>query len=342
VGHSIEDFDYELPPELIAQQPPASRRDSRLLRVTAGAIDDRRFVDLPDLLAPGDLLVVNDTKVLKARLLGEKDTGGRVEALIERVVSEREAIAQVRASKTPRPGTRLRLADALDVEVLGREDEFFRLRFETDVLDALERHGAVPLPPYIDRPASESDAGRYQTVYARRPGAVAAPTAGLHFDGELLDALERRGVARASVTLHVGAGTFQPVRVHDLAEHRMHREWYEIPQATADAIAAARERGGKVVAVGTTTVRCLEGSAARHGAPVAETAETDLFITPGFRFKTVDRLITNFHLPRSTLLVLVSAFAGGDRVRRAYAHAIRERYRFYSYGDAMLVDRACD
>jgi S-adenosylmethionine:tRNA ribosyltransferase-isomerase len=340
VGHSIEDFDYELPSELIAQQPPASRRDSRLLRVTADAIDDCRFVDLPALLAPGDLLVVNDTKVLKARLLGEKDTGGRVEALIERVVSEHEAIAQVRASKTPRPGTRLRLAGALDVEVLGREEEFFRLRFETSVFETLERHGAVPLPPYIDRPASDADEARYQTVYARRPGAVAAPTAGLHFDADLLDALERRGVARASITLHVGAGTFQPVRVRDLAEHRMHREWYEIPQAAADAIASTRQSGGKVVAVGTTTVRCLEGSAARHGAVVAETAETDLFITPGFRFRAVDRLITNFHLPRSTLLVLVSAFSGADRVRRAYAHAIRERYRFYSYGDAMLVDRA--
>jgi S-adenosylmethionine:tRNA ribosyltransferase-isomerase len=227
----------------------------------------------------------------------------------------------------------------LDVEVVGREGEFFRLRFGASVPDALERHGSVPLPPYIERAADDADAGRYQTVYARRPGAVAAPTAGLHFDRELLGALERRGVARASVTLHVGAGTFQPVRVRDLAKHRMHAEWYDIPEATVAAVAAARRRGGKVVAVGTTTVRCLEGSAAAHGALVAGAAETDLFITPGFEFRVIDRLITNFHLPKSTLLVLVSAFAGVERMHRAYAHAIERGYRFYSYGDAMLVDR---
>jgi S-adenosylmethionine:tRNA ribosyltransferase-isomerase len=336
---SIDDFDYRLPADLIAQHPAPARRDSRLLRVTAEAIEDRRFVELPDLLAPGDLLVVNDTKVIKARLLGEKDTGGRVEVLVERVVSEREALAQVHASKTTRAGTLLKLADALDVEVLGREGEFFRLRFGTGVLEALERHGAVPLPPYIGRPADAADAGRYQTVYALRPGAVAAPTAGLHFDQAMFEALARRGIARAAVTLHVGAGTFQPVRVRDLAGHRMHEEWYEIPQATVDAVASARQRGGRIVAVGTTTVRCLEGSAVRNGALTAEQAATGLFITPGFGFKVVDRLLTNFHLPKSTLLVLVSAFAGIDRVRRAYAHAIAERYRFYSYGDAMLVDR---
>jgi S-adenosylmethionine:tRNA ribosyltransferase-isomerase len=340
--HSIDEFDYRLPPELIAQRPGAARRDSRLLRVAADALEDRRFAELPELLSPADLLVVNDTRVIKARLLGEKDTGGRVEVLVERLLSEREALAQVRASKTPRAGTLLRLAGALGVEVLGREGEFFRLRFDVAVLDALERHGAVPLPPYIDRPADAADAGRYQTVYARRPGAVAAPTAGLHFDQDMLDALERRGIARAAVTLHVGAGTFQPVRVRELSRHRMHAEWYDIPEATIAAIAAAKRRGGKVVAVGTTTVRCLEGSAARHGAPIAGAAETDLFITPGFDFKVVDRLITNFHLPKSTLIVLVSAFAGVGRVRRAYAHAISHRYRFYSYGDAMLADRASD
>jgi S-adenosylmethionine:tRNA ribosyltransferase-isomerase len=337
---SIDDFDYELPPELIAQHPPASRRDGRLLRVTADALEDRRFAELPDLLAPGDVLVVNDTKVIKARLLGEKGSGGRIEVLIERVLSEREALAQVRASKPPRAGTRLKLAEALDVEVVERAGEFYRLRFGMKVLDALERFGAVPLPPYIDRAAGDEDAGRYQTVYARRPGAVAAPTAGLHFDQDMLDALERRGVARAYVTLHVGAGTFQPVRVRELAQHRMHAEWYDIPEDTIAAIASAKRRGGKVVAVGTTTVRCLEAAAALHATPVAGAAETGLFIVPGFAFKVVDRLITNFHLPKSTLLVLVSAFAGIDRVRSAYRHAIERRYRFYSYGDAMLVDRA--
>jgi S-adenosylmethionine:tRNA ribosyltransferase-isomerase len=336
---TIEDFDYALPPGLIAQHPGAVRRESRLLRVAGDTLEDRRFVELPELLAPGDLLVANDTKVIKARLLGEKDSGGRVEVLIERVLSEREALAQVRASKAPRAGTKLRLARALEVEVLGRKGEFHRLRFPMGVFDALERYGAVPLPPYIDRPADGADAERYQTVYARRPGAVAAPTAGLHFDQDMFDALERRGVARAYVTLHVGAGTFQPVRVRELSRHRMHSEWYDIPEATVAAIASAKRRGGKVVAVGTTTVRCLEGSAAAHGAPVAGAAETDLFITPGFEFRVVDRLITNFHLPKSTLLVLVSAFAGVERVRRAYAHAIERRYRFYSYGDAMLVDR---
>ena len=336
---SIDDFEYALPPELIAQHPARSRRESRLLRVSADALEDRRFADLPELLAPGDLLVVNDTRVIKARLLGEKDTGGRVEVLVERVVSEREAIAQVRASKTTRAGARLKLAGALEVEVVGREGEFFRLRFPESVLNALERHGSVPLPPYIERAAEADDVGSYQTVYARAPGAVAAPTAGLHFDREMFDALEGRGVELAAVTLHVGAGTFQPVRVRDLAKHHMHAEWYEIPEPTIAAIAAAKRRGGSVVAVGTTTVRCLEGCAAAHGAPVAGAAETDLFISPGFEFKVVDRLITNFHLPRSTLLVLVSAFAGLERVRRAYAHAIERRYRFYSYGDAMLVDK---
>jgi S-adenosylmethionine:tRNA ribosyltransferase-isomerase len=337
---SIEDFDYELPPGLIAQHPGETRSGSRLLCVGA-SLADRRFFELPQLLAPGDLLVFNDTRVIKARLAGEKASGGRVEVLIERVLSAHEALAQVRASKPPRAGSVLRLAGSLEVRVLGREGEFFRLQFpgDTAVLDLLERHGGVPLPPYITHAPEAQDERRYQTVYARAPGAVAAPTAGLHFDEPLLAALRGRGIDVAYVTLHVGAGTFQPVRVKNLAEHRMHGERYEIPAATVAAIEAARKRRGRIVAVGTTTVRCLEASATVHGIPVAGAAETDLFITPGFDFRVVDRLITNFHLPRSTLLVLVSAFAGIDSIRQAYAHAIEKRYRFYSYGDAMLVDR---
>jgi S-adenosylmethionine:tRNA ribosyltransferase-isomerase len=331
---SIDDFDYELPHDLIAQHPSETRSGSRLLRLSGESLADHRFSDLPGLLASGDLLVFNDTRVIKARLRGEKASGGSVEVLVERVLSEREALAQVRASKPPRPGSVLRLSRRLEVEVLGREGEFYRLRFPGGVFDLLERHGGVPLPPYIGHAPLAEDESRYQTVYARAPGAVAAPTAGLHFDEALLAALTRRGVELAYVTLHVGAGTFQPVRVKDLTEHHMHGERYEIPRSTADAVAAARARGGKIVAVGTTTVRCLEASGATAGS-----GETDLFITPGFEFRVVDRLVTNFHLPRSTLLVLVSAFAGAGAVRRAYLHAVEQRYRFYSYGDAMLVDR---
>ena len=335
---SIDDFDYELPSDLIAQYPSETRSGSRLL--CAGAsLADRRFFELPQLLAPGDLLVFNDTRVIKARLAGEKASGGRVEVLIERALSGHEALAQVRASKPPRTGSAMRLADSIEVRVLAREGEFYRLRFQEDVCEVLERHGRVPLPPYIAHAPRAEDERRYQTVYARSPGAVAAPTAGLHFDEPLLAALAERGVEFAWVTLHVGAGTFQPVRVKDLAKHRMHGERYEIPAATVAAIEAARKRRGKIVAVGTTTVRCLEASAYGLGTPVAGAAEADLFITPGFKFQVVDRLITNFHLPRSTLLVLVSAFTGIDRVRRAYSHAVKQRYRFYSYGDAMLVDR---
>jgi S-adenosylmethionine:tRNA ribosyltransferase-isomerase len=330
---SIDDFDYELPPELIAQHPSATRSASRLLRVAGEALSDHRFSDLPQLLSPGDLLVLNDTRVIKARLLGEKSSGGRVEALIERVVAEREALAQVRASKPPRPGSALRLGP-IEVEVLGREGEFYRLHFPGSVLELLDRHGSVPLPPYISHAPEADDEARYQTVYARAPGAVAAPTAGLHFDEALLATLAKRGVEFAYVTLHVGAGTFQPVRVKSLAEHRMHDERYEIPRATADAIAAARRRGGSIIAIGTTTVRCLEASGGAAGS-----GETDLFITPGFAFRVVDRLVTNFHLPKSTLLVLVSAFAGIEPIRRAYRHAVEKRYRFFSYGDAMLVDK---
>jgi S-adenosylmethionine:tRNA ribosyltransferase-isomerase len=338
---SIDDFDYELPPELIAQHPGETRSGSRLLCVGPDPIADRRFSELPQLLAPGDLLVFNDTQVIKARLFGKKETGGHLEVLIERVLSEHEALAQVHAGRAAKPGSTLQLVDGLKVRVLGRVDEFYHLRFPegASVHELLERHGRVPLPPYITHTPDAGDERRYQTVYARSAGAVAAPTAGLHFDEPLLAALAGRGVEFAYVTLHVGAGTFQPVRVKNLAEHRMHGERYEIPAATAAAIERTRKRDGRIVAVGTTTVRCLETSAAAHGAPVAGAAETELFITPGFEFRVVDRLITNFHLPRSTLLVLVSAFAGIEPIRRAYRHAIEQRYRFYSYGDAMLVDK---
>src|SRR5712691_8908273 len=332
---SIDDFDYELPSELIAQHPSETRSGSRLLCVAA-SLAERRFFELPRLLAPGDLLVFNDTRVIKARLAGEKASGGRVEVLIERALSEHEALAQVRASKPPRAGSAMRLADSIEVRVLAREGEFYRLRFPEGaaVSELLERHGSVPLPPYITHAPSGEDEQRYQTVYARSAGAVAAPTAGLHFDEPLLAALAKRGVEFAWVTLHVGAGTFEPVRVKNLAKHRMHGERYEIPPAPTAAIGRTRARRGSIVAVGTTTVRCLEASAAAFGA-----ADTDLFITPGFEFRVADRLITNFHLPKSTLLVLVSAFAGIEPIRRAYRHAIERRYRFYSYGDAMLVDK---
>jgi S-adenosylmethionine:tRNA ribosyltransferase-isomerase len=337
---SIEDFDYELPSELIAQHPSETRSGSRLLCVGA-SLADRRFFELPQLLAPGDLLVFNNTKVIKARLFGHKETGGHIEVLIERVLSAHEALAQVHAGRAAKPGSTLRLAGGLDVRVLGRAEEFYRLRFPESgtVHELLERHGSVPLPPYIARAPRGEDERRYQTVYARSSGAVAAPTAGLHFDEPLLAALAKRGVEFAWVTLHVGAGTFQPVRVKNLAKHRMHGERYAIPEATVAAVETAKGRGGRIVAVGTTTVRCLEASAAVHGAPVAGAADTDLFITPGFEFRVVDRLVTNFHLPKSTLLLLVSSFAGIEPIRRAYRHAIEQRYRFYSYGDAMLLDK---
>ncbi len=338
---SIDDFDYELPPGLIAQHPSETRSASRLLCVDLSSIADRRFSELPQLLAPGDLLVFNDTKVIKARLFGNKETGGHIEVLIERVLAAGEALAQVHAGRAAKPGSTLHLAGGLKVRVLGRVGEFYHLRFPegAPVLDQLERYGSVPLPPYITHTPDAGDERRYQTVYARASGAVAAPTAGLHFDEPLLAALAKRGVEFAYVTLHVGAGTFQPVRTKTLAEHHMHSERYEIPAATVVAIERTRLRGGRIVAVGTTTVRCLEASAAAHGASITGAAETDLFITPGFEFRVVDRLITNFHLPKSTLLVLVSAFAGIEPIRRAYRHAIEERYRFYSYGDAMLVDK---
>ena len=337
----LSDFDYPLPPELIAQHPAAQRTASRLLHVDGrtGAMVDRRFIDIVELLDPNDLLVVNDTRVIKARLHGHKDSGGEVEVLVERVLDAHRVLAQVRASKSPKPGRRIVLGGT-QAEVLGRQGEFFELRFDAEVLDTLARHGEVPLPPYIRHTAIAEDESRYQTVYARTPGAVAAPTAGLHFDEPLLQAVRARGVKVATVTLHVGAGTFQPVRVDDLSQHVMHSEWYGIPPETVDAIAAARKKNGRVVAVGTTTLRALESAAKREGGIAAGTNETRLFIVPGYRFLAVDRLVTNFHLPKSTLLMLVSAFAGVDNIRRAYAHAVAERYRFFSYGDAMLLERA--
>ena len=337
----LSDFDFDLPDALIAQHPASDRTGSRLLCVGHERLEDRVFPDLPGLLAPGDLLVMNDTRVLRARLLGQKvDTGGQVEALIERITGEHEALSQVRASKTPRPGTRLRFGDAL-ATVTGRREEFFLLGFDEPVLEVLEREGRLPLPPYIEHAAGQADDARYQTVYAREPGAVAAPTAGLHFDHTLLERLRASGIETAWVTLHVGAGTFQPVRVEDIREHRMHSERYALPQATVDAVRATRARGGRVIAVGTTSMRTLESAANEDGSLEAGEGETNIFITPGYRFRVADRLITNFHLPRSTLMMLVSAFAGMHRIRRAYAHAIAQRYRFFSYGDAMLLDR-CD
>ncbi len=348
---TLNDFDYSLPPDLIAQAPLPERSASRLLEVAADdTLIDRHFRDLPQLVRPGDLFVFNDTRVIHARLHGTKESGGQVEVLIERVVGPHEALAQIRASKSPKAGSRLRLADAFEVTVLGRVGEFFHLRFlSTDApLALLERHGKLPLPPYITRTAGDADEARYQTVFARESGSVAAPTAGLHFDDTLLAALAERGAKYAWLTLHVGAGTFQPVRTENLAEHRMHRERYFVPQATADAIAATRAAGGRVIAVGTTSLRTLE-SAARQGDtsaaehtehPVAAgEGETDIFILPGFRFRAVDALVTNLHLPKSTLLMLVSAFAGMAPMRRAYAHAIDRRYRFFSYGDAMFLHR---
>ena len=339
----LSDFDYELPPELIAQHPSPERSASRLLHLDerSGQIEDLAFRDIVGLLEPADVLVVNDTKVIKARLQGRKDTGGEVEVLVERVLDHERALAQVRASKSPKAGGRIVFAGDVEAEVLGRQGEFYELRFKgaASVLDVLSRHGATPLPPYIThRPDGEDDA-RYQTVYAREPGAVAAPTAGLHFDESLLAALRAKGVTIARLTLHVGAGTFQPVRVDDVSKHVMHAEWYDLPRETVDAIRRAKAAGGRVVAVGTTTLRALESAAAR-GELAAGTGETRLFIVPGYRFRVVERLVTNFHLPRSTLLMLVSAFAGVENIRRAYRHAVENRYRFFSYGDAMLLDRA--
>lgn len=339
----LDDFDYVLPPELIAQHPTPERTASRLLHLdgSSGRRADHMFRDLPGLVRGGDVLVLNDTRVIKARLRGTKATGGTIEVLIERVLDAHHALVQIRASHPPREGSALNLANGVRATVLARRGALFRLRFDDarDVFALLELHGATPLPPYIDRAPDRRDEERYQTVYARTPGAVAAPTAGLHFDAPLLAALEAKGAVLAWITLHVGAGTFQPVRAADVREHRMHSEWYEIPPATVAAIRTARSRGGRVLAVGTTTLRALE-AASPDGEVQAGKGETNLFILPGYRFRVVERLITNFHLPRSTLLMLVAAFGGLEPVRAAYRHAVQARYRFYSYGDAMLIERA--
>ena len=338
-----QEFSYDLPPELIAQSPLAERSASRLLCLDGrdGRVEDATVTGLPGRLAPGDLLVFNDTRVIPARVHGRKASGGRVELLVERLLGGPRFLAMLRSSKTPKPGGALQLDGGMDATVVGREDDLFEIELQGDhdAASWLDRVGHVPLPPYITRDDTALDRERYQTVFARTPGAVAAPTAGLHFDTPLLERLAEVGVASARVTLHVGAGTFQPVRAEALDDHRMHAEWYEVPEATCAAIAEARARGGRIVAVGTTTVRSLEAAAA-SGELRPTRGETRLFIRPGFRFRVVDLLLTNFHLPESTLLMLVCAFAGTGHVLAAYRHAVAARYRFFSYGDAMLVSRA--
>ena len=343
--YTLSDFDFTLPPELIAQHPAPERSASRLLDGTGAVPVDRAFRDLPGLLQAGDLLVFNDTLVIKARLFGAKGSGGAVEALVERVLPGHEVLMHLRASKSPKPGSVVHFSapdgERFSAEMLGRGGPgggLFHLRFPTDPLALLERFGHVPLPPYITHADTADDARRYQSVFARRPGAVAAPTAALHFDAAVLAALAARGVALANVTLHVGAATFQPVRTESLAEHKMHSEWFEVSAASVAAIEATQARGGRVVAVGTTTLRALE-SAALSGSLQSGQRETDIFITPGFAFRVVDVLLTNFHLPKSTLLMLASAFAGHAHVQSLYRHAITQRYRFFSYGDAMLLAR---
>ena len=344
-GYTLSDFDFELPPELIAQHPAAERSASRLLDGRGATPVDRVFRDLPSLLQPGDLLVFNNTRVIKARLYGAKQSGGAVEALVERVLPNHEVLAHMRASKSPKPGSVVRFAAAFDAEVLGRsgpDGGLFHLKLSGDPFELLEQHGHVPLPPYITHADEADDVRRYQTVFAKAPGAVAAPTAALHFDDAVLAALREHGIRTAEVTLHVGAGTFQPVRTDNLAEHKMHSEWFEVPASTVAAIEATKAAGGRVISVGTTTLRALE-SAALH-APAGQilqagSRDTDIFITPGFQFKVVDLLITNFHLPKSTLMMLVSALAGYEHIRSLYQHAIAQGYRFFSYGDAMLIER---
>ena len=331
----ISDFDYELPDELIAQYPTRERRASRLLEVS-DRLHDRRFANLPSLLRAGDLLVLNDTRVIRARLHARKETGGHAEVLIERAQSENSALAHVRASKSPKPRSILLFDDDVQAVVEGREGDLFVLRFSVVLLPYLEQYGEVPLPPYLNRPAEATDHERYQTVYAKDPGAVAAPTAGLHFDQAMLDETLAAGIGHAYVTLHVGAGTFQALRHENIAENRLHSERVEVDAACCEAVRQTREQGGRVIAVGTTSVRALE-SAARSGELGPYNGDTDLFILPGHEFRAVDAMITNFHLPRSSLLMLVAAFGGTQRVLRAYEHAVHEQYRFFSYGDAMFL-----
>lgn len=337
-----QDFDFFLPDHLIAQHPTKERNASRLLYVKplSNEITDRQFLDLPHYLSSGDLIIFNDTRVIKARLFGKKASGGAVEILIERVLNEHEVYALVRASRSPKVGSSILIEDNIKIDVTGRNGDLFQLKFlsEKPVLDLLEEYGNLPLPPYINHKASAADENRYQTVYAKNSGAVAAPTAGLHFDNAMLDTLKDNGIQIAYLTLHVGAGTFQPVKVDNIADHKMHSEIYNMPQDTVDLINKTKMNQGKVTAVGTTVLRALE-SAAQSGKLCAGTQETDIFITPGFQFNVVDRLLTNFHLPKSTLLMLVSAFAGFDHIQKAYQHAVKQEYRFFSYGDAMLLEK---
>lgn len=340
-----QDFDFYLPEHLIAQHPTAERTASRMLHVngTNSTLRDDLFANLPNYLNPGDLLVFNDTRVIKARLFGQKHSGGNVEVLVERIINQHVVYAHVRASRSPKVGSKIRLSDAFDAEMIARHDDLFELRFmgEQTVLELLDQYGALPLPPYITHAATAQDEERYQTVYSKNLGAVAAPTAGLHFNDVMLDIIKSKGVNIAYVTLHVGAGTFQPVRVDNIHEHKMHSELYHIPQTTVDMIALTKQNGGKVTAVGTTAMRALE-SAAQHAQLQTGDGETSIFITPGYKFKVVDRLFTNFHLPKSTLLMLVSAFSGFDLMKKAYAHAVAQQYRFFSYGDAMLIEKQAD
>ena len=340
----LSDFNYDLPPNLIAQHPLANRTDSRLLEVRATGTNpvqllDRQFKEILDLIRPGDLLVLNDTKVIPARLHGKKETGGNVELLIERISGDKQAWVQIRASKVPKTGSIVhihnKIGETFPVEMIGYDGRFYEVRFPENVFELLERFGELPLPPYIEHLPDTEDAQRYQTVVAKNPGAVAAPTAGLHFDEAILTKLQEMGVRQASVTLHVGAGTFTPVREEDLSKHRMHHEWFSVPEATIAAIEQTHRSGGRVIAVGTTSLRALESQALSK----TSSGETNLFITPGFEFKTVDCLLTNFHLPKSTLLMLVSAFAGMENIQAAYQHAIHQEYRFFSYGDAMFLCR---
>ncbi len=334
------DFHFELPTELIAQYPPDQRGESRLLDLSAATLVDRHFDELTTLLQPHDLLVFNDTRVIPARLFGCKESGGKVELLVERITGQHEVLAHLRASKAPKAGTHLQLEQQLQAEVVGRQGTLFQVRFDSQrsAIEWLEQIGRMPLPPYIEREAAAEDGERYQTVYARHKGAVAAPTAGLHFTESLLQKLQRREVEQGFVTLHVGAGTFQPMRVEKIEEHVMHSEWCEVSSELCRQVEQTRERGGRVVAVGTTAVRSLE-TASSSGRLEPFCGETDIFITPGYAFRTVDALLTNFHLPESTLMMLVTAFAGYDRVMAAYQHAIEQRYRFFSYGDAMFLSR---
>ena len=336
----VSDFYFELPESLIARHPLSERRASRLLVLDgpSGAINHQQFSDLLDYLRPEDLMIFNDTRVIPARLFGQKASGGKLEILVERVLDEFRVLAHVRSSKSPKPGAVIHVEGGGEAEMLARHDALFELRFAEPVLGLLERVGHMPLPPYIDRPDDEEDRERYQTVYARNAGAVAAPTAGLHFDEAMLQAIREKGIETEFVTLHVGAGTFQPVRVDRIEDHHMHREWLQVSQAVVDAVERCKARGGRVIAVGTTSVRSLE-SAARDGQLKAFSGDTDIFLYPGKPFHVVDALVTNFHLPESTLLMLVSAFAGYPETMAAYAAAVEQNYRFFSYGDAMFITR---